>query len=461
MSALIVTGLICGLIFLTALKRPQWGVLAIAALVPFHGLLIIAPVALSLWKEAAVLAVAVAALLASRARDRATVAPWLAPAAVLVLFGVISAVWVLRTNAGFPIKIAFFYLLVAVIVYYHPFTRRDKDHLVTILLTTGTLSALFGLAQQVLGGERLVEMGYDWNESLRTTGPLLRSFGTFNQPFPFGLYLMLVLVVVGTVALSQPGRLRSRIFWLLSPVLVAAMLSSVVRAAFVGLIVAVFVVGVIIHRRLLIYAGILLAAVLVAIPFAVAVDQRGVLAALFSSSSLEDRGGHWAATLPRMLVRPLGDGLGTTGSAAEKVLEAFYPRTGLYQPDNQYLKVGLELGVLGLALYAVTIGMAIVVLRRVIRVVRDPLEQGVAAGVLAATAAACVAAAFSTYLEIFPMDFFFWFLLAVAASLPREEARAVGGWRRERNPERRARQERREALGEVRRGRTYVPMIRP
>ncbi|WIM71739.1 hypothetical protein QP028_08600 [Corynebacterium suedekumii] len=60
---------------------------------------------------------------------------------------------------------------------------------------------------------------------------------------------MLVLVVVGTVALSQPGRLRSRIFWLLSPVLVAAMLSSVVRAAFVGLIVAVFVVGVIIHRR--------------------------------------------------------------------------------------------------------------------------------------------------------------------------------------------------------------------
>ena len=116
---------------------------------------------------------------------------------------------------------------------------------------------------------------------------------------------------------------------------------------------------------------------------------------------------------------------------------------------------------LGLALYAVTIGMAIVVLRRVIRVVRAPLEQGVAAGVLAATAAACVAAAFSTYLEIFPMDFIFWFLLAVAASLPREEARAVGGWRRERNPERRARQERREALGEVRRGRTYVPMIRP
>ncbi|WIM71738.1 hypothetical protein QP028_08595 [Corynebacterium suedekumii] len=53
-------------------------------------------------EEAAVLAVAVAALLASRARDRATVAPWLAPAAVLVLYGVISAVWVPADECRFP-----------------------------------------------------------------------------------------------------------------------------------------------------------------------------------------------------------------------------------------------------------------------------------------------------------------------------------------------------------------------
>ena len=66
--------LLAGLIFLVSLQRPQWGLLIVATLVPFHGLLLIAPVTASWWKEAAVLAVVAGALFAPRERDRVAVA---------------------------------------------------------------------------------------------------------------------------------------------------------------------------------------------------------------------------------------------------------------------------------------------------------------------------------------------------------------------------------------------------
>ncbi|AGF73608.1 O-antigen ligase family protein [Corynebacterium halotolerans] len=428
MISLIVTAAVCALLFLLSVRRPQWGIIAIAALVPFHGLLLVFPVAATFWKEAAVLTVALAGVLAARPRGRVTVAPWLGPAFLLVLVGVVSGVVVLGADAAFPVKIAFFYLIPAVVVYFFPFTRADKDLLVTVLMWTGLLSAIFGLWQQVVGGYRLADLGYEWNEHIRSAGPLLRSFGTFNQPFPFAFYLMLVLIIAGTAALSRPGRPRSRIFWAISPILLLAMASSVVRASFIGLLAAVIVVGVVLHRRLLRYLAVAAVAAVLLVPVALVIDQRGVLATMASSSSLQERGGHWSLTLPQMLIHPFGGGLGTTGSSAEKVAEISGSMTAVYQPDNQYLKIGLELGLVGLALYAVTVGVAMVVLRRLIRVQRDVVEQGFTAGVLGVTVAACVAAAFATYLEIFPLDFHFWLLLACAASVPRGEAARIGGW---------------------------------
>ena len=127
MTGLLTAALLAALVFLVSLRRPQWGLLIVATLVPFHGLLLILPVTATFWKEAAVLAVVVGALLAPRERHRMTVLPWMRPALVLVAVGTVSALAVLGTQAAFPVKIAFFYLLPVAVVYYHPFTRADKD----------------------------------------------------------------------------------------------------------------------------------------------------------------------------------------------------------------------------------------------------------------------------------------------------------------------------------------------
>ena len=428
-----ITGLVgtigvCAVLFGVSVIRPQWGVLGLAALLPFHGLLLIAPVATDFWKEAAVLAIILACPFARRTgRDRTVVAPWLPPLILLVPLGVVSALVAFGTEALFPVKIAFFYVALALIVVWFPFDRTDKDRFITILFATGFVSALYGLWQQMVGPYALAEMGYVWDEQIRSAGPLLRSFGPFNQPFPFGLFLMLVIILGAAAALAEPRRLRSRLFLLACPVLAAGLVLSVVRASLLGLVVGLAVLGALLYRRLLVWMA---AAAVVGIPGAVAVSEAlgsPLLETLVSGSSLAERGDHWSVNIPQILVNPLGTGLGTTGSSAAKVWEGHDPAHPLYQPDSNYMKLLLEVGPIGLVLYGAVVALMVLTLTRMIPHLRDPLERGVAAGAAAATVAACAAAFFSTYLEIFPMDAYFWLVPAIAASTTRTVADRVSG----------------------------------
>lgn len=416
-AGLVVTLAACALLFAVSIRRPQWGVIAVAGLLPFHGMLLITPLSMSYWKEAAVLTVAVSGVFARRAMTgRVVPAPWLLPLLLLVPFGVVSALVALGSVAFFPVKIAFFYVLLSVVAIAFPFTRADKDLFVSVLLAAGVISALYGIWQQFAGPYALAALGYEWNEQIRSAGPLLRSFGTFNQPFPFGLYLMLVIIVGASTALAEPRRPRSVFFLVVFPVLAVGMVLSVVRASYLGAAVGLIVIGLLLYRRFLLWLAL---AALAAVPVVVATGAvlgTSAIATFFSSSSLEERGAHWSVSLPRIVSEPFGQGLGTTGSAAAKSAEGYDPAAPLYQPDSYYVKILLELGPAGMAAYAAVVGLMLVTLARMSRLTRDPLERGLLVGAVGVTSAACVAASFSTYLEIFPMDAYFWLLPAVAAS---------------------------------------------
>ena len=416
-SGVVITFLICGVIFGVSTIRPQWGIIVIAGLLPFHGLLLIAPVSVNSWKEAAVLAVLAACPFARRtAAERTVVAPWILPLAVLIPIASVSGFLAFGPQALFPIKISFFYVLLAVIVILFPFDRTDKDRLVSVLFGAGVLTAFYGIWQQFIGGAALAELGYEWNEQIRSAGPMMRSFGTFNQPFPFGLFLMLVIVIVTSVALAEPNRPRSRLVLVAFPVLAVGLILSVVRASLLGVVVGLVVIGFLLYRRFLMRLVFGVIGAVLAILAVSSISGTDVLGTLTSSSSLEERGGHWSLNIPLVLSRPFGAGLGTTGSSAAKVSRGYDPSAPLYQPDSNYMKILLELGTVGLAAYALVVGLIVVTLIRMIPHTEDPLERGLLAGTAAVALAACVAAFFATYLEIFPMDAYFWLLPAVAAS---------------------------------------------
>lgn len=427
-------------------NRPQRGLLALAALVPFDGLLVLVPhpPLLAGWKEALVLATLLATLVAPPAARAAPARlPGWAPAlAGWVLLALASAVLVGPAGAVVGLKVGFFYVLAGVAAWRCPLDEWERDRLVSILLAVGAVTAVWGVLQQVLGAARLNAMGYPYNDVIRFAGGWLRSFSTFNQPFPFAFFLMLVILIGVPAALSEPGRLRSRLFLLGIPVYGLALLSTVVRGAWLGLGAGLAYLAVARYRSLLRLVPLALLAAVLVVPALVSSPA-------FSASSTKERTSSWRQNITRTVEHPLGTGIGTTGAAAEKVAG---PGEDFYQPDSQYVKSVLELGPLGLWMFVLLLVSAFVTTHRLAASLeergptgtgtggtggggtggagtgtRPPvlvckpgagardlhtrtsayLAYGVAAMVLAAGAASLVA----TYLEIFPMDLYFWLLL--------------------------------------------------
>ncbi|CAN5481322.1 hypothetical protein BH10ACT9_BH10ACT9_14780 [soil metagenome] len=403
---------------LVVYRRPQRGVFLLAALTPLDGLLVILPIPsiANGWKEGLVAVTLVCAWMRrTRPEERLRPPlhmPWWPAAAVFVVFGSVSALVAFGFIGVVAIKVTFFYLAVVAILWWAPFDARDRDHLITLVMGMTAFTSFIGLIQLAVGPGVLLSLGYEYGRDVRTAGGLLRVFSTFSQPFPFGLYVMLGLLIGGAVALADPRRRRNALFLALTPFMVIAMASSVVRAAILGLMVGLIWLALRRFRQL----GVGLLAGAVGLVAALAVLPASVTGTFFSSSSLGERSAGWSQIVSDILVHPLGQGLGLTGAAADRISTAqgveFTNLSTNYQPDNYYVKMLLELGPIGLWVFLAMVLTALVWTTRLGETL--PGQDGaMALGVSASIVSAMFACLVATYFEIFPIDVYFWLFLGV------------------------------------------------
>lgn len=412
--------LAAGLLFRAVVARPQRGVLLLAALLPFDGLLLIVPhpPLVEGWKEALVLGLLAATLLAPPSARAAVVGrrppDWWPALLGLLAVGLASALVVGGTQAVVGLKINFFYALLVLVLWRCPFDARDRDRFVTVLMVVAVLTSAVGVWQQAVGGAALQALGYEYDTTIRTASGVLRSFSTFNQPFPFALFLMLAVLIGVPVALNEHRRPRNALFLLFAPLLVVGMLSSVVRAALMATAVGLAFLAV--HRyRVILHAvpPLLVGALLI---------PASVYVALLSAASLRERTDGWLLVVDEVVAAPLGNGIGSTGSASEKsdaVTQgvAASAATSGYQPDNYYVKTLFELGPLGLWMFLLLLLGAFLVAREAARRLTGR-DAALAAGIAATLIGAATASVVATYFEIFPLDVYFWITLGVLTSLP-------------------------------------------
>ncbi len=407
------------------LVHPQRGVLLLAALAPFDGLLLLLnlPEALDAWKEALVIATLGATFVAPPSARNQTSTPlpgWLLPAFGLFLIAAVSALGVMPQVAVAGFKIDFFYLLLTFAIWRCPLDGHDRDRLVTILMVGGVTTSIVGIGQQIVGADRLNEIGYEFNTVIRTAGDsVLRAFSTFELPFPFAFYVVFVLAVASPVALREPSRPRNTIFLLSTPIMVAGIATAVVRAALLALAVSVL------YHLIRNYRAVLSLLPVSLLLFVVA--PAAAVSAALSASSLGERFDGWSVVADTVIANPFGTGIGTTGSAAEvavglggEIDETFGLPPDLlpYQPDNFYLKRLLELGPIGLWL-TVAFMRHVVATARSARSKASPVDIALLDGWIAAVLGALAAAAVATYWEIFPLDLFFYLMLGVTTSIER------------------------------------------
>lgn len=393
--------------------RPQRGMLALALLVPFDGLLLIVPhgSSLSAWKEAVVLATLAATFVCppeARGRPRRRLPSWTPALGLLMVLALVSAVFVGVVQGETGFRIDFFYVLLALAIWRCPPNPGERDALVSILMFDGVATSLVGIAQQFLGENRLHDLGYQYDTALRLAGSHLRSFSTFQDPFPFAFFLMIVILLCLPIALDDWRRPRNRLFLALLPVVALGLLSSIIRGAWLGTAVGLAYLGWRRHRAFFTVVPVALLG-LIFLP-------GSLSASALSSTSLGERTGNWTQNISQVIAHPFGSGIGSAGAASLKVA-ALTSNTGIYyQPDNYYFKEVYELGPLGLWLFVLFL---LAVFRASDR--SAPALTGGASAYSLGFAAAVLAIAFAstvaTYFEIYPMDLFFWLLLGVAATL--------------------------------------------
>jgi hypothetical protein len=410
---------------LLIVQRPQRGVIAVVALVPFDGLLDIVPHPFIVegWKEALIFSTVVATLLApasARGPEGRRLPAWTSTLLGLVAVGAVSAVGVGGLSGAYGLKVYFYAALVAVAAWRCPLDGRERDRVVSVLMFGGIVTAIYGLVQQLLGPTRLHDLGYEYNTTIRTSGSFLRSFSTFADPFGFAYYLMIVVLLCLPVALADRMRTRNQLFILATPLLAAGLVSAIVRGAWLGVAVGLVYLGI---RR---YRILLLAIVvgLVALLFLPADASNSAL----GSQSSQERVATWSEGVSVITSHPLGVGIGLTGSTAAKVGEFQDKTTQFVVPDNYYFFIAYELGPIGLWLHVLLI-VGILIAARAASATLDGADGAFADGLTAFVVAAASASVMATFFQIFPSDVLWWAAVGIVAttvSLPRRDAMRAG-----------------------------------
>lgn len=411
---------------IAVVRRPQVGVLGLAVLLPFDGLHYVVPLPglLQGWKEAIVLGLLIATFVcpaSARAPRGRRLPGWVPAVAGLLILALITVPMVSRANALIGLRISFFNVLLALVVWRCPLDAKERDRLITIFVAIAFVTSLFGLYQQRVGHVVLNSWGYPYNEVIRfTSGFRLRSFSTFNQPFPFAFYLMLTVLLALPQAISDPSRLRNRLFLLSTPVLGLALVFTYVRGAFLGLAIGLLYLA--FHRYKVLVALIPLALV----AFLLLPQGSSFTNATTQGQSLNVRTTSWTDRAGELFTHPIGTGIGTIGAAAEKAqtLTVSSPNApATFQSDNSYLKVGFELGIIGLWLFVALLVSAFLTGRYVERQV-EGLDRDFAASWCATVLGIMGAALVATYFEMIPMDALFWMVLGIISTMaPRRHDR--------------------------------------
>lgn len=247
--------------------------------------------------------------------------------------------------------------------------RRTARWALASLVATAVAVAAVGIGQQIVGDARLVELGYSYDEQIRTIGGRLRSFGTMDEPFAYAAFLLLALA---TVLLWLPRRLSTA---MAGSVIAVGIVLSYVRSA---AIVAVALIGILLARHRQVAPAVLFvgasaaAAVLLLLDSPGATETRTVGGGESVFVTFNGRTEAWEVALGPPSTWAFGRGVGEVGTAAERATFSVTRTPGDVAEssavDSGYFAAVADVGIVGLlvllALFGRLAALALAAARR-------------------------------------------------------------------------------------------------
>ena len=235
------------------------------------------------------------------------------------------------------------------------------------VVATGVFVALVGIAQQAIGPDRLVELGYSYTLQVRLIGDRLRSFGTMDESFAYAAFLLLAIVAL--------------LFWFRRGVLTALVGSViVVGLAFAqvrtSLVIAIALLGVWLARshRPTVAAFLLAVAVTAAAAILVwssgGTETRTVRAGPSLFLTINGRTEGWKVVLDKPRTWAVGKGVGEVGVAAERATYSVSRRArdekSASAVDSGYFALIADVGFIGLVAFLALAGRLFLLAKRAI-----------------------------------------------------------------------------------------------
>lgn len=273
-------------------------------------------------------------------RDRRRPDGW-----ILALVGAVLGLYVVNLGDGHGtawahgVRLTAEPLLLLLIGLILPGARRTLRLATVSLVSTACAVAAYGLLQQAVGPWTLFHWGYAFGREVRTFSGLLRSFGTFDEPFDYAAFLL-----TGLAAALFSIR-RRRLAYPCGALILAGLTVSFVRtAAVITLALGCLWLAQRGQRRT---ASLVLASAVAAVLLVLALPGDPV------NLPIHERPARWRATLGGPSELPFGRGVGTTGTAATRAKYRLRPprsSEGDALPiDSGYLATVADVGLVGLA----------------------------------------------------------------------------------------------------------------
>jgi hypothetical protein len=233
-----------------------------------------------------------------------------------------------------------------------PDPRRTLRFAVLSVIVTGCFVATVGLVQQVLGHQRLVELGYEYGHEVRDISGHLRSFGTMDSPFSYAAFMVFALAFTAFSPLRPIYKIPA-----------AALIAFGLAAALVRTtaLIALLLLGLLLarygyKRAAAFFASIaIVGAVVVAAALWSAPTVRSVQASPTLYLTLNGRTAVWEEAIGRDPSNwLLGKGVGAQGTAAVRAARSFDSAGALDDSsaviDSGYFVTISDVGLVGLAL---------------------------------------------------------------------------------------------------------------
>lgn len=295
-----------------------------------------------------------------------------------------------------------------------PLSKKKNRGFILLVLLAGAVTALYGLYQYAVG----VPNPPHWLDKDLEIG-LSRAFSFLGSPNAFAAYGVLLLPLSLAFMLKKTYRWYHRaLFAALSLLLAAGIFSSLTRAAWVALLPALILFGVLIKKTRLML-GLLLILLLMA---SLSSPIRTRFLNLFSDqyqqkSEMGGRNYRWNLAWSIFDENPLfGRGPGSYGGAVAYRAQAFQ---GLYV-DNYYLQILSNFGFLGFLAF---LWILIEIIRNLILAAKFAQEHDkiMIYGILCGVLAFLIHNVTENLIEVIPLSVVFWVLTGLACQLSYQE----------------------------------------